>query len=92
MTRLGAATADAAGAVDYGPSASEWMLELGRAALMAGAPVEEMQRLATGAGATGFRLVALPLGSGGAPDSVLCSLAATTAAPRFGKRRTWLER
>jgi hypothetical protein len=92
VTRLGAATADATGAVDYGPSASEWMLELGRAALMAGAPVEEMQRLPTGAGATGFRLVALPLGSGDAPDSVLCSLAASTAAPRFGKRRTWLER
>jgi len=92
VTRLGIASADAENAVDYAPYATEWMLDLGRAALEACEPIEELQRLPTRAGASGFRLIALPLGPlNGDPDSVLCQLAPDTAAPRFGKKRNWLE-
>jgi hypothetical protein len=92
VTRLGRACADAESAVEYSPYATRWMLELGRAALRAGEPVEELARLSTAEGGCGFRLVALPLGPAGAdPDSVLCELVPSTAAPRFGKRRVWLE-
>ena len=92
VTRLGRACADAESAVDYSPYATRWMLELGRAALRAAEPVEEIARLSTASGSRGFRLVALPLGPADAdPDSVLCELAPTANAPRFGKRRVWLE-
>jgi hypothetical protein len=92
VTRLGTACAATRDAVDYGSYATEWMLELARAALMSGSGVEEMQRLQTRAGAAGFRLVALPLGRMDRdPDSVLCELVPSPAAPRFGKRRTWLQ-
>ena len=92
VTRLGRACADAESAVEYSPYATRWMLELGRAALRAGEPVEELARLSTAEGGRGFRLVALPLGPAGAdPDSVLCELVPSTVAPRFGKRRVWLE-
>ena len=92
VTRLGRACADAESAVDYSPYATRWMLELGRAALRAAEPVEEIARLSTASGSRGFRLIALPLGPAGAdPDSVLCELAPTSDAPRFGKRRVWLE-
>ena len=92
VTRLGRACADAESAVEYSPYATRWMLELGRAALRAGEPVEELARLSTVEGGRGFRLVALPLGPAGAdPDTVLCELVPSTAAPRFGKRRVWLE-
>ena len=92
VTRLGRACADAESAVDYSPYATRWMLELGRAALRAAEPVEEIARLSTASGSRGFRLVALPLGPVDAdPDSVLCELAPTANAPRFGKRRVWLE-
>lgn len=92
VTRLGRACADAESAVDYSPYATRWMLELGRAALRAAEPVEELTRLSTASGTRAFRLVALPLGPAGTdPDSVLCELAPTPEAPRFGKRRVWLE-
>lgn len=92
VTRLGVTNADTENAVDYAPYATEWMLDLGRAALSACEPIEELQRLPTRAGAAGFRLVALPLGPlNGDPDSVLCQLMPDTAAPRFGKKRNWLE-
>jgi len=92
VMRLGCASADAESAVDYSPYATRWMLELGRAALRAAEPVEELARLSTASGSRGFRLVALPLGPAGAdPDTVLCELAPTSDAPRFGKRRVWLE-
>ena len=92
VTRLGVANADAENAVDYAPYATEWMLDLGRAALEACEPIEELQKLPTRAGAAGFRLIALPLGPlNGDPDSVLCQLTPDTAAPRFGKKRNWLE-
>ncbi len=92
VTRLGVANADAENAVDYAPYATEWMLDLGRAVLAAAEPIEELQRLPTRAGASGFRLIALPLGPlNGDPDSVLCQLMPDTAAPRFGKKRNWLE-
>ncbi len=92
VTRLGVTNADTENAVDYAPYATEWMLDLGRAALSACEPIEELQRLPTRAGASGFRLIALPLGPlNGDPDSVLCQLMPDTAAPRFGKKRNWLE-
>jgi len=92
VTRLGVTNADTENAVDYAPYATEWMLDLGRAALSACEPIEELQRLPTRAGASGFRLIALPLGPlNGDPDSVLCQLMPDTAAPRFGKKRHWLE-
>jgi hypothetical protein len=92
VMRLGRASADAESAVDYSPYATRWMLELGRAALRAAEPVEELARLSTASGSRGFRLVALPLGPAGAdPDTVLCELAPPSDAPRFGKRRVWLE-
>jgi len=92
VTRLGTACAATRDAVDYGSYATEWMLELARAALVSGSGVEEMQRLQTSAGAAGFRLVALPLGrTDRDPDSVLCELVPSPAAPRFGKRRAWLQ-
>jgi len=78
-------------AIDSGSYAIEWMIEVGRAAIAAAAPLEELQRLPTRAGSVAFRLLALPLGAPHAePDTVLCHLAPATAAPRFGKRRNWL--
>jgi len=91
VTRLGAASAAMQEAIDNGSYAIEWMIDVGRAALAAAAPLEELQRLSTSVGSVAFRLVALPLGTPHAePDTVLCQLAPATAAPRFGKRRNWL--
>lgn len=91
VARLGAASTAMQEAIDSGSYAIEWMIEVGRAALAASAPLEELQRLPTRAGTIAFRLLALPLGAPHAePDSVLCHLAPAAAAPRFGKRRNWL--
>ncbi|HUK10451.1 MAG TPA: hypothetical protein VLX09_21450 [Stellaceae bacterium] len=91
VARLGTASATLQEAIDSGSYAVEWMIEVGRAALAAAAPLEELQRLPTHDGNIAFRLLALPLGARNAePDTVLCHLAPATAAPRFGKRRNWL--
>jgi len=91
VARLGTASATLQEAIDSGSYAVEWMIEVGRAALAAAAPLEELQRLPTRDGNIAFRLLALPLGArNDEPDTVLCHLAPATAAPRFGKRRNWL--
>ena len=91
VTRLGTASPAMQEAIDSGSYAIEWMIEVGRAAIAAAAPLEELQRLQTRAGSIAFRLLALPLGAPHTePDAVLCQLAPATAAPRFGKRRNWL--
>jgi hypothetical protein len=91
VTRLGTSSPAMQEAIDSGSYAIEWMIEVGRAAIAAAAPLEELQRLPTRAGSVAFRLLALPLGAHHTePDTVLCQLAPATAAPRFGKRRNWL--
>jgi hypothetical protein len=91
VTRLGTACAETQDAVDAGSYATEWMLEVARAALLNDEPVEELQRLPTRNGAAGFRMLALPLGPAqGLANAVLCALTPSSAAPRFGKRRAWL--
>ena len=91
VTRLGTACAEAQSAADVGSHSTDWMLEVARTALINDEPVEEQQRLETVKGVAGFRMVALPLGPRqGLANAVLCILAPSPAAPRFGKRRVWL--
>ena len=91
VTRLGTACTEAQSAVDAGSHSTEWMLEVARTALINDEPVEEQQRLATIKGVQGFRMVGLPLGPRqGLANAVLCTLAPSPSAPRFGKRRIWL--
>jgi hypothetical protein len=91
VTRLGTACAETQSVVDAGSHSTEWMLEVARTALVNDEPVEEQQRLPTISGVAGFRMVALPFGPPrGLANGVLCTLVPSPAAPRFGKRRTWL--
>ena len=91
VTRLGTACAEAQSVAEVGSQSTEWMLEVARTALVNDEPVEEQQRLETLTGVAGFRMVALPLGASKAlPSAVLCILAPSPGAPRFGKRRLWL--
>ncbi len=91
VTRLGTAGAETQSVVEAGSHSTEWMLEVARTALINDEPVEEQQRLETVKGVAGFRMVALPLGPRkGLANAVLCTLASSPVAPRFGKRRIWL--
>jgi hypothetical protein len=63
------------GAVDYSPMLTEWLLALGRKAMLRGAPVDETRDFPSTLGTASYRILALPLSAGGhGPDHVLCRL------------------
>jgi hypothetical protein len=71
-SRVGGADAFA---IEYTPMVTEWLLDLGRRAVRAGAPLHETRNFSVARGLTAYRLVALPLGADRrAADHVLCRL------------------
>jgi hypothetical protein len=67
-----AATAETAEEVTFTPMLTEWMLAIGREAVSAGKPVQDIETL----GSSSYRIVALPLGNEETQvDHVLCNLA-----------------
>ncbi len=91
VTRLGAPGASSEAELEYSTYLTEWIIELGRAALSSGRAVEEVERLSTRSGPAHYRVRALPLGPvEGLPDHVLCELSRAESSSRFGRKRTWI--
>ncbi len=63
------------GAVEYTPMLTEWLLGVGRMAMLRGTPIDETRDFPSARGMTAYHIVALPLSAGGrGPDHVLCRL------------------
>ena len=71
-----AATAEPAEEVTFTPMLTEWMLAIGREAVSAGKPVQDIETFQNTVGSSSYRIVALPLGNEETQvDHVLCNLA-----------------
>lgn len=91
VTRLGAPGASSEAELEYSTYLTEWIIELGGAALSSGRAVEEVERVSTRSGPAHYRVRALPLGPvEGLPDHVLCELSRAESSSRFGRKRTWI--
>src|SRR5437899_2549435 len=74
-TRIGDRDEVHKGAVEYSSMLTEWLLAVGRMAMLRGAPIVETRDFPSTRGAAAYRIVALPLSAGGhGPDHVLCRL------------------
>jgi hypothetical protein len=71
-----AAAAEGAEEVTFTPMLTEWMLAIGREAVSAGKPVQDIETFQNTVGSSSYRIVALPLGNEETQvDHVLCNLA-----------------
>jgi hypothetical protein len=71
-----AAAAEPAEEVTFTPMLTEWMLAIGREAVSAGKPVQDIETFQNTVGSSSYRIVALPLGNEETQvDHVLCNLA-----------------
>lgn len=64
----------------------DWIMELGREAVVSGSPLHETDAMPTGAGTIGCGVIVLPFGGDTAVDHVLCHL--YRAEPRRERART----
>jgi len=74
-TRIGDRDEVHKGAVEYSSMLTEWLLAVGRLAMLRGAPIDETRDFPSTRGIAAYSILALPLSAGGhSPDHVLCRL------------------